>query len=94
MAAQVQNPLIKQILHDPVFTPNASPDAEEHDLLALGSGGWYPIGQVIEYCCVTFTIGVEGDPQHDVVWVGSCGAQERLRVVEVGVAIASVPVTL
>ena len=72
MLAWVQNPLIKQILHDPVFTPNAAPDAEEHDLLALGSGGWYPIGQVIEYCCVAFTIGVEGDPQHDVVWVGSC----------------------
>ena len=70
--AIVQDSLIKQILHDRVGATSAVADAEEHDLLALGSGGWYPIGQVIEYCCVAFTIGIEGDPQHDVVWVGSC----------------------
>ena len=94
VAAQIQNPLIKQILHDPVFTPNASLDAEEHDLLALGSGGWYPIGQVIEYCFVACTVDVESDPQHVVVRVRGCGLQERLRVVEVDAAVTSVSVTL
>ena len=94
VAAQIQNPLIKQILHDPVFTPNASPDAEEHDLLALGSGRWYPVRQMVQYGLVACTVDVTGDPQHAVVRVGGCGAQERLHVVEVGVAIANVPVTL
>ena len=94
MIAWVQNPLTKQILHDPVFTPDAAPDAEEHDLLALGSGGWYPIDQVIEYCFVACTVDVESDPQHVVVRVSGCGLQERLRVVEVDAAVTSVSVTL
>ena len=67
MLAWVQNPLTKQILHDPVFTPNAAPDAEEHDLLALGSGCWDPVGQMVQYGFVACTVGVAGDPQHAVV---------------------------
>ena len=92
--ASIQNSLIKQILHDLVLTPSAAPDAEEHDLLALGSGGWHPIGQLVEYGLVACAVDVESDPQHAVVRVGGCGAQERVRGVEVDVAVAHVPVTL
>ena len=65
--AMVQNPLIKQILHDRVCTPYVATDAKEHDLLPSGSGGRYPLGKAVEHGCVAFTVGVEGDPQHDVV---------------------------
>ena len=67
MLAWVQNPLTKQILHDPVFTPNASLEAKDYDLLALGSGGWYPISQVVQYGFMACPVGVAGDPQHAVV---------------------------
>ena len=62
--------------------------------LPSGSGGRHPLGKAVEYSCVPFTVGVEGDPQHVVVRVDSCGIQVRLRGVELGVALAGVPVTL
>ena len=65
--ALVQNPPIKQILHDRVRVPNTAADAEEHDLLALGSGCWDPVSQTVQYGFVTYTVDVAGDPQHAVM---------------------------
>ena len=65
--AMVQNPLIKQILHDRVCTPYVAADAKEYDLLPSGSGGRHPLGKAVEYSCVPITVGVEGNPQHDIV---------------------------
>ena len=94
VVAEVQDALAEEVLHHRVRPPQRGLDAVEHDLLALGPGGWHPVGEGVEHGAVMGRGPVTGDPQHVERRVDSSRIQKRWCTHEVGGAGASVSVTL
>ena len=92
--AEVQDVLADEVLHHRVRAPQRGLDAVENDLLALGPGSRYPVGEGVEHGAVAVACHVAGDPQHVEVRVDSRRVQKRQSVLEVAGALAGVSVTL
>ena len=94
MAAAVQDALADEVLHCRVRAPQLCLDAVEHDLLALVSDRWHPVGKGVEDVVLAAGVPLGGDPQHVERRVDSSRVQERQSTREVGSASAGVSVTL